>query len=133
MALNPVAHRRSRFDPLVVGLPLAAVVVAAWDPARNGGPALCPFRGVTGIPCPGCGLTRAAGALMRGRVDDALHAHPLIVLLVVQLGVVWALLTFGRDRLHRLPRWVTPAALILNGAIFVAVWGVRLATGSLDA
>ena len=37
--------------------------VALWDPARRGGPGLCPYRFVTGHNCPGCGLTRSVGAL----------------------------------------------------------------------
>jgi hypothetical protein len=133
VALTPATRARARVDPFVIALPAAALAVAVWDPARNGGPPLCPFRGLTGVPCPGCGLTRAAGALLRGRVTDALHVHPLIPLAVAQLLVVWLLLTFGRDRLQRLPGWVVPAVVSANVVVFCGVWIARLATGSLDA
>ena len=133
MALTPATSTRSRIDPFVIALPAAALAVAVWDPARNGGPALCPLRGLTGLPCPGCGLTRATGALLRGRVGDALQMHPLIPLVLVQLLVVWVLLAFGRERLARLPKWVVPAVVSANVVVFCAVWIVRLATGSLDS
>src|SRR4051812_14423957 len=42
---------------------------------------LCPFALLTGQPCPGCGLTRATLALLRGDLGDAVRFHPLSVLL----------------------------------------------------
>ena len=42
---------------------------------------LCPMARSFGIPCPGCGLTRATLALLRGHVHEALHFHPLVWLL----------------------------------------------------
>ena len=49
------------------------VGVAAWQDFP-----LCPMAGSLGIPCPGCGLTRATLALLRGDVRQALHFHPLV-------------------------------------------------------
>jgi Protein of unknown function (DUF2752) len=40
----------------------------------------CPFRAITGIPCPTCGTTHAALALLNGRLGDALSANPLAAL-----------------------------------------------------
>jgi Protein of unknown function (DUF2752) len=42
---------------------------------------LCPMAGVLGVPCPGCGLTRATLALMRGDLRGALHLHPLVLVI----------------------------------------------------
>jgi len=39
-------------------------------------PTLCWFRLTTGIPCPGCGLTRAVTLLMHGRLGASLAMHP---------------------------------------------------------
>jgi hypothetical protein len=40
----------------------------------------CPFHLATGVPCPGCGTTRAALALARGDVLGALAFNPLAAL-----------------------------------------------------
>ncbi len=42
---------------------------------------LCPMASSFGVPCPGCGLTRATLALLHGDVHGALHFHPLVWLL----------------------------------------------------
>ncbi|TLD71502.1 DUF2752 domain-containing protein [Phragmitibacter flavus] len=36
----------------------------------------CPFSTVTGLPCAGCGITRATAALLRGDLPLAIHYHP---------------------------------------------------------
>ena len=37
---------------------------------------VCLFRETTGLPCPGCGMTRAMSALCRGHLHDSLALHP---------------------------------------------------------
>ena len=37
----------------------------------------CVFRGLTGVPCPTCGTTRAATAILNGDLGTALAANPL--------------------------------------------------------
>ena len=37
----------------------------------------CPIKRLTGLPCPGCGLTRGCLALLRLDFADALRWHPL--------------------------------------------------------
>jgi hypothetical protein len=115
----------------LVGLPVAAVALAAWDPAQNGGPPLCPFRACTGIACPGCGVTRAAGALLRGRWGDAVHLQPLMPLFALQVVAVWLAVVLRGRALPEPPAWVIPVVLALNGLALIAVWVVRLGTGSL--
>jgi len=38
----------------------------------------CPLRAVTGVPCPVCGMTTAAVALVRGQAGAAFSANPMI-------------------------------------------------------
>ena len=49
---------------------------------------ICPFRAVTSLPCPGCGLTRAASALASGQWSAALAYHPFIPI----FALAWILL-----------------------------------------
>jgi hypothetical protein len=55
---------------------------------------VCPFLQVTGIPCPGCGLSRACAALVTGAPAYSLrmHAFAAPVLLGVVLLLVAAVL-----------------------------------------
>jgi hypothetical protein len=40
----------------------------------------CPFQEALGLPCPGCGLSRACVALLHGEWREALLIHPFVVL-----------------------------------------------------
>ncbi|WP_408897511.1 DUF2752 domain-containing protein [Nocardioides sp. R1-1] len=54
------------------------------------GPVLCPFRRLTGLPCPGCGLTRSWVYLAHGWWRESFLAHPfgpLLASVVVALAV----------------------------------------------
>jgi hypothetical protein len=46
----------------------------------------CVFRSLTGLPCPGCGSTRAVGALLRGHIREAFDFHPLIFVTLILIA-----------------------------------------------
>jgi uncharacterized protein DUF2752 len=48
----------------------------------------CPIAELFGLPCPGCGLTRAASALLRGDFAGAIRLHPLTPLVVPLAAVM---------------------------------------------
>jgi len=89
-----------------------------------------------GIPCPGCGLTRATLALLHGDVRGALRLHPLVWLLApLFVGFVGAAaleLVRGPTERAQPPRidWtsrkmnVAAAALL---ALTLSVWLARFA------
>jgi hypothetical protein len=92
----------------------------------------CPFRAVTGLPCPGCGLTGAIELLLRGQVSASLHAHAFapFFLAAILLFFILALLPAswrGRciSRLERIERRTGLAAWVLLSLMFY--WGLRLA------
>ena len=79
------------------------------------GPTICPFRLVTGLPCPGCGLTRSWVALAHGRVSDSFGANLFGPLAFGLAGVV-ATLTLSSSLTG-----VSPTSLSRNRLVRVAV------------
>lgn len=57
----------------LVLLPLALLLPALCHTS----PLSCSLFRLTGIMCPGCGMTRATIALCQGRLQDSLLLHPL--------------------------------------------------------
>jgi len=47
----------------------------------------CLFREWTGLYCPGCGGTRAAKALLQGKLAISFFYHPLILYVVIVAGM----------------------------------------------
>ncbi|MGE5237030.1 MAG: DUF2752 domain-containing protein [Acidobacteriota bacterium] len=86
----------------------------------------CPFRALTGVPCPSCGTTRAAVALLGGHALLSLADNPLAAVAGVGflagglLAPLWVSLGGRVPELPRpLPRWVRlalVAALAANWA-----------------
>lgn len=92
---------------------------------------LCPFAILTRHPCPGCGLTRATLALLRGHLGEALRFHPLVLLVspLVALVLTWNAVSYvRRGRWSAVEgvrgRWITTAAAAI-GALMLAVWVAR--------
>lgn len=58
---------------------------------------LCPMVMVTGLPCPGCGLTRAGSALLRLDFAGAYRIHPFIYPIAGYIAVFgWNRYIMGR-------------------------------------
>src|SRR5258706_6025184 len=53
------------------------------------GRVLCPLALVTGMPCPGCGLTRACGQVTHGRLREAFEYHAIWPLVLAYLAFLW--------------------------------------------
>jgi hypothetical protein len=45
----------------------------------------CPVLAATGIPCPGCGLTRATMQLFHGNISDSLQTHAFAPIFLMAL------------------------------------------------
>ena len=67
---------RSLAIVLLLGAAGAAAVVP-WAPLLARLVPACPFHAWTGLPCPGCGTTRAVVALATGDLPAALALNPL--------------------------------------------------------
>ena len=89
-----------------------ALVAIAWLLTREAsirtsgfeeGPVLCPWRLITGYPCPGCGGIRAMSAICTGQFEQAWLLNP-IAFLACFVVIVWAfritpLIEFSRKSL----------------------------------
>jgi hypothetical protein len=67
-------------------------VTGVFSADRIGGviPLFCPFKVLTGIPCPGCGMTRAILSIIKGDFHGAFGYNPFsfFLLFVVVLSAV---------------------------------------------
>ena len=50
-------------------------------------PGFCTFRGLTGIPCPGCGLLRSMVSVVHGELGKSLEYHRLGLVTIVYVFV----------------------------------------------
>lgn len=71
-----------------------------WLPAtRLGIP--CVFHGVTGLYCPGCGLTRALQACLQGDIEQAFRYNVLVPCLLPVYGAYLLAVRTGHRRTGR--------------------------------
>ena len=88
---------------------------------------VCPSALAMNFPCPGCGLTRAGLALLRGDFTTAFGLQPLAPLVIpFYLGVLgWCVLNYLRYGDARLKRWMG-IGIVVAGAALLVVWCVRV-------
>ena len=98
----------------------------------------CVFRQVTGLACPGCGMTRAWLSLLRLDVAAAAAYHPLFWVVPLAIGLLWAQEVCGRlvrsadapsGRTLRLARGFLRcynAVLLVLVCALLALWVIRL-------
>lgn len=125
--------------------PVTTVLVAAGAAAALGaaflispdhvedGPIICPFRRMTGLPCPGCGLTRSWVYLAHGRWSDSWAAHPFGVVAVLAAIALVGSVVVAVVRRHRVPdldRLVRHPAVVSVVGAWLVFAGIRLAVAA---
>jgi hypothetical protein len=117
---------------------LALVLLAAALPSQGAGVPLCVFRFVTGLPCPGCGLTRSFSCILHGDFARGYDYHPfgyvLLPLFLIAAATVFLPASF-RLRLENVVRsrqaqlrhvYLTFIyGFIAFGAVRIAVYAVQ--------
>jgi hypothetical protein len=110
--------------PLIAG----AFAAARFVPFQRF-PIPCPFRSLTGIPCPTCGGTRAMIAFAHLDFPTALAMNPLVavfaVLALVYLVHSVRVLITRRPWRPEIPKMFRPAAI----AAVLVNWGYLIAVG----
>ena len=97
------------FSPRVLFLGIAGVFAFAalimllrrFDPAEYSFYPKCTLFQLTGMHCPGCGATRAVGALAGGRLLDAVRYNPLLIV----GGPIIALVVFRKVKQGQEAKW----------------------------
>lgn len=101
-------------------------MVARFDPAAPGShfPA-CQFKAMTGLWCPGCGLTRGFHQLFTGHPVSALQHNlfvPIVLVAVVAGWWSWTRSSWGRPALRMPTRAMRPIAVGLP--VLIIAYGV---------
>ena len=79
---------------------------------------ICVSKLVFGVPCPGCGMTRAYVSLLKLNIHDAFFYHPLFFLISIILIVITRhkKINFSQQRIF----------LYSIVAMFIIVWVIRM-------
>jgi hypothetical protein len=126
---QPVTQRQRAFRCLCflgAGAALAATALPLKLPFT-----VCAFRAATGLPCPGCGMTRAFCALAQGRIHDAaafnLASIPLALLVAV--ATILLLLEVTKNKPYLSPAFKKSKSLIywIAPSMLLFAWAVNLA------
>jgi hypothetical protein len=118
----PWVHLRRALGPLAV---FTAALLLVLLPV----PSPCPVRLVLRIPCPSCGLTRAARLALAGDWAGATHMHPLWFVVLPFVSVVAAVecaayVRTGSWGVLMSRRWVQRAGIAVAASL-VVVWVAR--------
>jgi hypothetical protein len=106
-----------------VGATAIALAFAVSPAQVESGPIVCPFRLVTGLPCPGCGLTRSWVYLAHGDFSEALRANPFGYVTMAAAAVLIVAVLAALVRGRPLP----PMSRVIRTRPFAAAVGLWLA------
>jgi hypothetical protein len=94
----------------------------------TGSGTFCLFKTFTGIPCPGCGLTRSFVSLCHLDFYSSFFHHPLLLLVLFSMGIAFVARFGPPDRfsfIRRLSRSNAYWSVVLG--LIVVVYIVRMA------
>jgi hypothetical protein len=118
----------------VVLVALAWLLTRAASTRTSGfedGPVLCPWRLLTGYPCPGCGGIRAMGAISTGQFEQAWLLNP-VAFLVCSVALVWAfritpLIKFAQKASIKFRSQAFAIQVITMALLYAFVWIAAIA------
>ncbi|MDD2289597.1 MAG: DUF2752 domain-containing protein [Bacteroidales bacterium] len=105
---------------------LMPLVILLFDPGADhlqSSQSFCPFKMLTGLPCPGCGMVKSMVSLYRGSWMESLEFHlfgPVLFLFFTSTLVVKVV---GLIRKKDFPcRWLYNPRVAWSVAIILGIW-----------
>lgn len=102
---NKNENPASTAERVTAGLIILSGFAGAWmlwffNPTTAGFFPACPLHTMTGLNCPGCGMTRGFHQLFHGDISGALHFNALLPFFILFFGYLFVslFLTFIRGR-----------------------------------
>ena len=98
----------------------------------------CPFKNITGIACPSCGITRSLALLAHGRFADAAYINPLglfagLIMVIAPLWLLYDVITGSSSLLkgyHAFEKFLQKKYIAIPLiALIVANWGWNIYKG----
>ena len=124
-SLQKFAQRYKSFLVVIAILGLVFIVLLFWEQIPI--PIGCPFKTITGIPCPGCGGFRVTQYLLKGEILKALYTNPLSCLFCLFCATLpfWSFYDCYKSK-QTLKNFLTTKwsnkILIIMGIILFANW-----------
>jgi len=103
-AFSPAHGPSVGLTAAVAACALAAAATVSPEAVEDG-PVICPFRLMTGLPCPGCGLTRSWVYLLHGQPGAATAANPFGILALLAAVALVAVVTSSVVRRRSVPTY----------------------------
>lgn len=106
---------------VVVWVAWLGLLLAALNPPHGTGITICWIKLATGLPCPGCGVTRSLSCGLHGMFAESVHYHPLglfILTLFVATAVRSLLPSIWQERIKA---WMESRALAFNSCYLAFV------------
>ena len=101
----------------------AGAMVFLFNPATHQFYPVCLFHALTGLNCPGCGMTRALYALLHGNLRVALKDNALFILTLGAL-VIWAAQFVVRKIRHQPTTFNVPPKYLWLSLVIALVFAV---------
>ena len=122
------ANKPQAWKVFVWGSSLPALLAASflYFPYAFTGPIFCPTALTVGVPCPGCGLTRAFGLATHGRFREAFDYHALWPLVLGYFAFLW-IYQIAESVNGEPPKLPTYRIAGIAISVLLGFWAVRLA------